>query len=57
MIDHVKTATDVTAFGAAFASFCGLLQPVAALIASLLSIFWLCIQIRDYLHKKNGVPR
>jgi hypothetical protein len=54
MADHIKTATDVTAFGAAFASFCGLFQPVVAMIASLLSILWLCIQIRDYCRKHKG---
>jgi hypothetical protein len=30
-----------------------LLQPIAAFIASLLSILWLCMQIRDYLRKKR----
>jgi hypothetical protein len=52
MVEHVKTATDAAAVTAAAASLCGLLQPIAAFVASMLSIVWLCIQLRDYWRKK-----
>jgi hypothetical protein len=54
MVDHVKTVTDAAAYTAAAASLCGLLQPIAAFVASMLSIIWLCLQMRDYLRKKRG---
>jgi hypothetical protein len=54
MVDHVKTVTDAAAYTAAAASICGLLQPIAAFVASMLSIIWLCLQMRDYLRKKRG---
>jgi hypothetical protein len=53
MIDHAKSAADAASITAAFAAFCGLLQPIAALVASLLSILWLSIQLRDYVRRKH----
>lgn len=52
-MDHVKSAVDATAIGMSFSAFIGLMQPLAALIASLLSIVWLCIQIRTYLKNRG----
>jgi hypothetical protein len=53
MVDHLRPVGDAAAYAGAVASICGLLQPIAAFIASLLSILWLCMQIRDYLRKKK----
>jgi hypothetical protein len=53
MVDHVKTVTDAAAYTAAAASICGLLQPIVAFVASMLSILWLCLQMREYFRKKR----
>ena len=53
MVDHLKTVGDAAAVTASAASICGLLQPIAAFVASMLSIVWLCIQIHGYFRKKK----
>lgn len=52
MIQHVRHFLDAMAAGGAIASFCGLLQPILAVLASALSITWLCMQLYDRHQRK-----
>jgi len=49
----VDALAGVTAFGSGVGLFFGWLSPVLASIASLMSIIWLGIQIKEYLRRKK----
>lgn len=53
MVDHLKHVGDAAAVTAAGASFLGLLQPILAVIASMMSIAWLAVQFYDRQRKKK----
>lgn len=52
-MERLKNWLDVSAAAAAFSSFMGWLPTLLSVVASLLSIVWLCMQIHDRLEKRK----
>jgi hypothetical protein len=56
MDQHIRHVLDASAVSAAFLSFLGVLQPLLAVVATSLSICWLCVQFYDR-HKRKLAER
>lgn len=54
MDQHIRHFLDASAFGAALLSFLGVLQPLLAVIATVLSICWLCVQFYDRHQRRSA---
>jgi hypothetical protein len=52
MYSHIRHFLDASALSASLLSVLGFLQPIAAFIATVLSICWVCVQFHDRRQRK-----